>query len=217
MYDPKQKQHSGMKHTMNNFLCALNPTRALVIDAETLLSSSALLKHGLKPHNIVVLNGDSQTIQHAKAKGHYYSLAGISTHVLPYIDGTFDVIYFDYCGFPQKRSDGFDPEMDLHWAYSRLRKNGVVIVTFSRRFKDCFEKAKALAPNRLKVRKTVFYCETSSMLTMMLTKQDASVDPGNIVDSIEKAESTKKRSRSIFDQPILQTKRVKRKRDFYNP
>ena len=191
MYDPEKKKRSCMKHVMNRFISFLKPSRALVIDASTLLSSSALLKAGLAAAKIVVVNDDERTIERAKAKGHCYSRCGTSTEVLPYIDGRFEVIYFDYCGLPERRSDGFDPEMDLEWACSRLKRGGIVIVTFSRRTACAFEKALGLIPNQLSLQKTIFYHESSSMMSMIMSKGVLSFDIEALFDSARR--STKPR------------------------
>ena len=191
MYDPAKKKRSCMKHTVNRFISFLKPSRALVIDASTLLSSSALLKTGLAAAKIVVLNDDERTIERAKAKGHCYSRCGTSTEVLPYIDGRFEVIYFDYCGLPERRSDGFDPEMDLEWACSHLKRGGIVIVTFSRRTACAFEKALGLIPNQLLLQKTIFYHESSSMMSMIMSKGVLSFDIEALFDSARR--STKPR------------------------
>ena len=56
-YNAALKQSSIMKQTMNTFIssCVLPTSKAIVIDAETLQSSRALVSHGgLTPANVVV-------------------------------------------------------------------------------------------------------------------------------------------------------------------
>ena len=62
-YSPQKK--SQMKRIMNIFLtqCTTQDSNAIVIDAETLMSSKTLKKHGLTPDNIIVLNSDKDVIK----------------------------------------------------------------------------------------------------------------------------------------------------------
>ncbi len=171
-YNTILKEKSPMKATMNNFLGNFaNPqTKAIVLDAETMLSSSTLVRHGVDPLNIVVVNNDTNIIDTAHRNGHTKSIAGISSAVLPQLRGSFDIIYLDYCGFPDIRSDGFNPAFDILWAGDRLNKDGIMVVTFSRRATNCVEKAEAMIPVSLELVKTICYSETCAMFAMILTK-----------------------------------------------
>ncbi len=64
-YNTTLKEKSPMKTTINNFLGRFsNPeTKAIVIDAESLLSSSTLKECGVNPLNIVVINTDESIIK----------------------------------------------------------------------------------------------------------------------------------------------------------
>lgn len=171
-YNTILKEKSPMKATMNNFLGNFaNPqTKAIVLDAETMLSSSTLVRYGVDPLNIVVINNDTNIIDTAHRNGHTKSIAGISSAVLPQLRGTFDIIYLDYCGFPDIRSDGFNPAFDILWSGDRLNKDGIMVVTFSRRATNCVEKAEAMIPVSLELVKTICYSETCAMFAMILTK-----------------------------------------------
>lgn len=161
-----------MKNTVNSYLgyFTTKNTKAIVIDAKTLLSSRALVDHGANPQNIIVINYDESIIRKAKKAGHIHSQAGISTDVLRNLDGKYDIIYLDYCGFPTRRSDGFDPNYDLLWTSDRLNNEGIVIATFSRRATDCIEKAESMIPLSMELVKSINYFETSAMFSMILTK-----------------------------------------------
>lgn len=162
-----------MKNAMNTFIAknTNEDTKAVVIDAETLLSSTALVKAGVNPSNIIVLNLDEKVIKKAKARGHVDSVCGITTNVISEVKGSFDIIYLDYCGTPDNSLNGFSPQIDLWWAASNLNENGMVICTFSRRCKNCIEKAKSLIPSTLNMCVDVKYCESSAMYAMVLTKK----------------------------------------------
>ena len=171
-YNTELKEKSPMKLSINNFLGKFSTpqTRAIVIDAETLLSSSTLVSYGVDPLNIVVLNDDASIIEAAHKRGHTQSIAGISSAVLPKLHGSYDIIYLDYCGFPDIRSDGFNPAYDILWSGDRLADDGIMVVTFSRRATNCVEKAEAMIPVSLELVKSICYSETCAMFAMILTK-----------------------------------------------
>jgi len=171
-YNTELKKNSTMKRTMNTFISSYvnKDSRAVVIDAETLLSSTTLVQHGAQPKNIVVINTNGVIINKAREKGHVNSIQGISTNVLPHLSGTYDIIYLDYCGTPELHLDGFNPAFDLLWAADRVKDNGIIVTTFSRRTKDAIEKANDLIPFTLTLAKEVNYCETVPMYSMILTK-----------------------------------------------
>jgi len=175
-YNTVLKASSRMKDTMNRFLSkyVIDGSRALVIDAETLMTSSCLLKHGMAPDDIIVINDDERVIVKAVKKGHKHSIVGMSTNVLPKIEGTFDIIYLDYCGTPDTHLSGFNPHFDLLWSSDRLRAGGVIVVTFSRRTKDAIEKANDIIPYNMTLSKEVSYCETVPMYSMILSKSNTS-------------------------------------------
>lgn len=162
------------KSVINTFLCqvATTTTTALVIDAENLASSRALLAVGVPASSITVLNYEEDVCSKARRLG-LTAIAGISTDSLRTLHGTFDIIYLDYCGFPVRRADGFDPAFDLLWAADHLRANGVVLATFSRRAQNCAALAEAMIPRSLSLAKVHAYCETSAMMCMFLTSANA--------------------------------------------
>ena len=165
-----------MKNTINSFLAHISGpgSSAIVIDAETLMSSSALVSYGVDPMNIVVLNNDNEIIRKAHDAGHKRSVCGYTTDVLQQFTGTFDIIYLDYCGTPDgNKSTGVLPKYDMLWAADRLSNEGVFVVTFSRRNQDGFavEKAQNMIPLSLELVNTVFYYETCSMFAMILVKR----------------------------------------------
>ena len=171
-YDTAKKANSTMKRTMNTFISSYvdKDSTAVVLDAETLLSSTTLVQHGAQPKNIVVINTEGDIINKAREKGHVFSIQGISTNVLPRLSGTYDIIYLDYCGTPEIHQDGFNPAFDLLWAADRVKDNGIIVTTFSRRTKDAIEKANDLIPFTLTLAKEVNYCETVPMYSMIMTK-----------------------------------------------
>ena len=173
-YNTALKKKSQMKRIMNIFLtqCTTQDSNAIVIDAETLMSSKTLKKHGLTPDNIIVLNSDKDVIKKAHKQGHTYSTVGVSTSVLPYLPGFFDLIYLDYCGTPAANKIGYwNPHMDILWSADRLTENGVVIATFTTGHIDnAIQRANLMIPNSLTLVKEVTYCETTPMYTMILSK-----------------------------------------------
>lgn len=173
-YNTTLKKRSQMKRIMNIFLtqCTTADSNAIVIDANTLMSSKTLKKHGLTPDNIIVLNDDKEVIKRAYKQGHTYSKVGISTSVLPYLPGLFDLIYLDYCGTPAANKHGYwNPHMDILWSADRLTENGVVIATFTTGHIDnAIQRANLMIPNSLTLVKELSYCETTPMYVMILSK-----------------------------------------------
>lgn len=162
-----------MKLAMNAYIKSIanGNTRAVVVDAETMLSSSALLEAGVPAENIYVINYEKKIIDKAKKKGHVHSVHGISTSILPYLKGSFGIVYLDYCGTPELSiTNGFSPQVDLWWAAANLAPKGRIICTFSKRCVNAMQKAKQLIPSTLKISTLVEYCETSPMFSMVLTK-----------------------------------------------
>lgn len=195
-YNTELKQNSTMKRTMNKFLSTFiqDDSRALVLDAETMMTSTCLTMNGMKPEHITVINTAGDIIDKAHQNGHTDSIKGISTDVMKKLTGTYDIIYLDYCGTPDSHKSGFNPAYDLLWAADRVRDNGIIITTFSRRTKDAIEKANDLIPYTMTLAKEVSYCETVPMYCMILTKLNPRMvrDKFNtmkrtIVDSIETA------------------------------
>ena len=176
-YDTKTKQYSMMKNTVNAYLSkyVTSESRAIVIDAETFLSSSALVKGGAVPWNVHVINYDKDIVEQAIVSGHIHSVAGVSTKVLPTFSGTFDLIYLDYCGNPEATNSGYSPSLDLAFCADRLRENGLLLVTFSRRTSDAIEKANEMIPHSMTLVKEVQYCETVPMYMMIMTKGSSKV------------------------------------------
>ena len=173
-YNTILKKKSQMKRIMNIFLtqCTTVDSNAIVIDANTLMSSKTLKKHGLTPDNIIVLNDNKEVIKRAHKQGHTYSKVGVSTSVLPYLPGLFDLIYLDYCGTPTANKHGYwNPHMDILWSADRLTENGVVIATFTTGHIDnAIQRANLMIPNSLTLVKEVSYCETTPMYVMILSK-----------------------------------------------
>ena len=85
---------SNVKKMINNFVSSRNASAALVIDAETLLTSTALYESGMKKQNITVLNNDPSIVAYARSIG-FNAVCGITTHILSKIGGKFDIIYWD--------------------------------------------------------------------------------------------------------------------------
>ena len=98
-YNTILKEKSPMKSSINNFLgnFATSETKAIVLDANSMLSSSALVTRGVNPLNIIVINDNQDIIDIAHKNGHVKSITGISSLVLPRLYGNFDLIYLDYC------------------------------------------------------------------------------------------------------------------------
>ena len=162
-----------MKATMNAFLaaCVKSDSKAIVIDAETLQSSKALVASGLDPANIVVINDNKHVIESAHQAGHTESIAGISTNVLGKLHSFYDCIYLDYCGTPDPSQNGWDPRLDMYYAADKLNDSGICIVTFTNgRTENAVIKATNQIPNSLHVVHVVHYRETSPMFSIILTK-----------------------------------------------
>ena len=176
-YATEMKQYSTMKCTVNKYLSkyVTKESRAIVIDAETLLSSTALVKGGAIPWHVHVINYDEDIVNHAIVRGHIHSEAGVSTKVLPTFKGTFDIIYLDYCGNPEATNSGYSPSLDLAYCADRLRENGLLLVTFSRRTSDAIEKANEMIPHSMTLVKEVQYRETVPMYMMIMTKGSSKV------------------------------------------
>ena len=212
-YNTVLKKKSKMKHVMNTFLtkCTTRESNAIVIDADTLMSSKTLTEHGLAPENIVVLNSDKNVIKAAKKQGHKRSVEGVSTSVLPYLPGFYDLIYLDYCGTPVAKKY-WNPHMDILWSADRLTDNGVVIVTFTTaRIDNAVERANLMIPTSLTLVKEVTYCETSPMYTMILCKSN---DVKRLRDEFNMIHTSVKRRGSKLDKLIgrkrkKETNRVK--------
>ena len=171
MYRATQKKESDMKNAVNQFISeqANEHTKAIVIDAETLLSSTALANAGVLKQNITVLNCDPHVVRTAKEHG-FQSYAGYSTQTLLKLKGLYDIIYLDYCGTPKDNAThGFSPCMDLAWASHHLNKNGILLATFSRRCENAIEQANQIIPYGMQLVKEVTYHETCSMYCMILT------------------------------------------------
>ena len=171
MYQATQKKESDMKNAVNQFISeqANEHTKAIVIDAETLLSSTALANAGVLKKNITVLNCDSFVVRTAKDNG-FQSYAGYSTQTLLKLKGMYDIIYLDYCGTPKDNAThGFSPCMDLAWASHHLNKNGILLATFSRRCENAIEQANQIIPYGMQLVKEVTYHETCAMYCMILT------------------------------------------------
>jgi len=176
-YQTLLKKESPMKNTMNSFIGRISTpeTKALVIDAETLMSSTSLVTYGVSPINVVVINDDDTIIRKAHNNGHKRSISGYSTEVLEQFTDTFDIIYLDYCGTPDgNKSTGVLPKYDLLWAADRISEEGVLIVTFSRRNHEGFavEKAQNMIPLSMELVNTLFYYETCPMFAMVLVKRN---------------------------------------------
>lgn len=174
MYNAREKVHSKMKKAMNQYLQSLadENSRAVVLDAETLLSSAALVESGVCPENIYVVNYEKEIIEKAKLRGHVHSVHGVSTSILHHLKGPFDIIYLDYCGTPEAcDSTGFSPQIDLWWAAANLQSRGRIVCTFSKRCARAIQKAQEIIPSGLAISTIVEYCETSPMFTMVLTNR----------------------------------------------
>jgi len=177
-YNTKLKKRSLTKIAINKFLKQLSTpqTNAIVIDAETFLSSSALVSGGVDPRNIVVINNNDSIIKNAHKKGHTKSIVGISTTVFMEFLPTsplYDIIYLDFCGIPDTRGDGWCPQYDILWCATFLKKGGTMVVTFSKRISNCAEKIEKMIPYHLLTEvKHRDYCETSPMIFYILTNDD---------------------------------------------
>ena len=190
-------KNSNTKQFINDFLADLAPDRALVIDAESLMTSKSL-GNGV---DITVLNSDPTICKKAQALG-LNTACGISTVALREVHGKFNIIYLDYCGFPTKQPNGFDPAFDLLWAADHLVQDGLVLATFSRRFQNCAATAESLIPNSLQLAKTHTYFETSAMMCMFLVKENARA----MRDSINHALLTKTKSTETETETKTKTK-----------
>ena len=199
-------QHST-KQVINDFLAkwladfARARPRALVIDAESLMTSRSL-----GDVDITVLNSDPTICNKARALG-LNTACGISTTALRQVRGNFDMIYLDYCGVPAKQPNGFDPAFDLLWAADHLVDDGIVLATFSRRFKHCIATAENLIPNSLQLAKTHVYFETSAMMCMFLVKENARA----LRDSVNRALVSGSKALEALKALEVVTERKKRK------
>lgn len=164
---------NNTKQFINGFIagCQGKETRAIVIDAEELRTSRSLMEVGVSPNNITVLNTDQSICDKAHTLG-LKTACGMSTTTLRQLYGRFNLIYFDYCGFPTKHANGFDPAFDLLWAADHIDDDGIVIATFCRRAKHCIETAENLIPTSLRLAKTHVYFESSAMMCMFLVKKN---------------------------------------------
>lgn len=166
---PKNKK-SNVKNMINEFISLQRASTALVIDADTLLSSTALYRSGMKKENITIINNDPMIVANAICIG-FNAVCGISTNILSQIGGKFDIIYWDYCGFPQERSDGFNPAIDMDWGFQHLTRRGMMLATFCRRNINCIEKAESIIPRHMFLAKTFLYFETCAMMLMIMVKK----------------------------------------------
>ena len=198
-------KHSDTKQFINDFLAgfarARARPRALVIDAESLMTSRSL-----GDVDITVLNSDPTICNKARALG-LNTACGISTTALRQVRGNFDIIYLDYCGVPAKQPNGFDPAFDLLWAADHLVDDGIVLATFSRRFKHCIATAENLIPNSLQLAKTHVYFETSAMMCMFLVKENARA----LRDSVNRALVSGSKALEALKALEVVTERKKRK------
>ena len=200
-------KHSDTKQFINDFLAgfararARARPRALVIDAESLMTSRSL-----GDVDITVLNSDPTICNKARALG-LNTACGISTTALRQVRGNFDIIYLDYCGVPAKQPNGFDPAFDLLWAADHLVNDGIVLATFSRRFKHCIATAENLIPNSLQLAKTHVYFETSAMMCMFLVKENARA----LRDSVNRALVSGSKALEALKALEVVTERKKRK------
>lgn len=172
-YNAQGKQESTMKKSVNKLLqkVADANVRALVVDAETLLSSQALVDGGAAPDNVIVINSNKHIVQAARDKGHAQSVHGISTKVLTNHVGPFDIIYLDYCGTPDVTWNGFNPAVDFWWASANMALHGFAIATFSKRTSDPVNKARTLAAQaNMTIVYENEYFETCAMYMMIMTK-----------------------------------------------
>ena len=172
-YNAQGKQESTMKKSVNKLLqkVADANVRALVVDAETLLSSQALVDGGAAPDNVIVINSNKHIVQAARGKGHAQSVHGISTKVLTNHVGPFDIIYLDYCGTPDVTWNGFNPAVDFWWASANMALHGFAIATFSKRTSDPVNKARTLAAQaNMTIVYENEYFETCAMYMMIMTK-----------------------------------------------
>lgn len=170
-YDAHNKSSSVMKTAVNSLLeqNAHRGTRAVVIDAESLQSSKALMRGGALAKNIFVINDNKSIIAKARKQGHIGSVRGISTKILKDLHGTFDIIYLDYCGTPDDTFNGFLPRVDFWWAAANLTPNGFIVATFSKRTLDAKQKARDLVPSTLSLTFDMDYFETSAMYMMVMS------------------------------------------------
>jgi hypothetical protein len=188
------------------------PTRALVIDADKLSTSRTLMKAGVPPENITVLNSDQTICDRAKTLG-MNALCGISTLTIRELIGDFDIVYLDYCGFPGRHANGFDAYFDLLWAADHLTPSGIVLATFSRRATKCIETAESMIPNSLQLAKTYVYHETCAMMCMFMVKEN----PRALRDSINRAllAPAPEPHPKVPKVPKVRGTRKRKKRDMY--
>lgn len=211
-------KHSQTKEFINEFLASrcTSQSTVLVIDADQLMSSKAFMNNGVLPANITVLNSDQGICDKAKSFG-LNAVCGVSTNVLREIYGEFDVIYLDYCGFPQRKADGFDPAFDLLWAADHT--SGIVVATFSRRAPHCIEQAENLIPNSLQLAKTYVYRETSAMMCMFMVKNNPrelrhSINRALLMTPVEPVEPHAKRK---LDMSVERKARKAKRRRYFCP
>lgn len=187
-YDAGLKKSSLVKKTMNRALadCFDKPSGlAIVIDAETLCTSRTMVKQAPAGSKILVLNYEQEVIDKAKKLSNDNVVvdgsAGITTECLHDISTKaqqeIDVCYLDYCGTPEDSMNGWSPKTDIRFFYERLRKDGIIAATFSKRTKNAKKKAENLFKNLTSsnIHPHMFcfeYCETVPMMTFVLGVSD---------------------------------------------
>ena len=160
-------QETATKKMINSFLASRAGSRALVIDGEGLCSARTLTQMD----DITVLNDDVEICRAAESAG-FKAACGVSTLALRGLSGKFDIIYLDYCGFPRRRSDGFDPAFDLLWAADHLTPGGIVMATFHRRATNCIATAEGLIPLGLQLAKS--YVSNEAICLIMVANDSRS-------------------------------------------
>ena len=151
------------KTMINSFLASRAGSRALVIDGEGLCTARTLTQMD----DITVLNDDVEICRAAESAG-FKAACGVSTLALRGLSGNFDIIYLDYCGFPRRRSDGFDPAFDLLWAADHLTPGGIVMATYM----STAESAEGLIPLGLQLAKS--YVSNEAICLIMVANDSRS-------------------------------------------
>lgn len=169
MYPDEAKDGSPVKGGANGFIASIAPrdSKALVIDAGSLGSATALAAGGMDRCNIFVLNQDPMVTATAELKG-FRPATGHSSVVLQRLvdagESGFGIVYLDYCGTPCAKAGGWDPAQDAALAKRLLLPHGVLVATFSKRgVRDILSATNRFVPSDMKIIERYDYVETSAM------------------------------------------------------
>lgn len=174
MVDTTQKYSHAIKKALNTFIALSTPYRIAVIDSCLLNSVTTINALSDEPRAIDVLNYNPLDLN---AHDNAFMHSGVSTTSLSllsrYRSGEYGSIYLDYCGTPRCNAvSGFDPESDISSAYTMLRQNGLLVVTFSKRGVRNVSgvAARMLAKAGFRVVRTHSYKSSSAMVSLLAVK-----------------------------------------------